>query len=211
MRRQRIRAIRLEDPLRLRHAMEEHKASSLKRSSKMLRMFAVFGMIVMFAATSFGADLVSMKLCATKDYDAAAKDCAPGKAMENKPIQIDPTKIGSLQFLTAVKTSKEEEIYHVWLWGKSTKHVSVYDSATKLLREPDESELTWLKDRKIEGARVLVKMTAPEAERFRLHSSKTLTPSMTGLWKVQVYDAAETNALGEMEFTIALGDKGITN
>jgi len=79
------------------------------------------------------------------------------------------------------------------------------------LREPDESELTWLKDRNIEGARVIVKMTASESERFRLRSSKTLTPAMTGLWKVQVYDATQTTPLGEMEFTVALGDKGITN
>ena len=177
----------------------------------MLRMFAVLLLIVMFAAGSFGADLVSMKLCATKDYDADAKDCAPGKALENKPIQIDPAKIGSMQFLTAVKTSKEEEIYHVWIFGKSSKHVSVYDPTTKTLREPNESELAWLKDRNIEGARVIVKMTASESERFRLRSSKTLTPAMTGLWKVQVYDATQTTPLGEMEFTVALGDKGITN
>jgi hypothetical protein len=174
-------------------------------------MFAVLLVIVMFATGGFGADLVSMKLCATKDYDAAAKDCAPGKALEKQPIQIDPAKIGSMQFLTAVKTSKEEEIYHVWIFGKSSKHVSVYDPATKNLREPDESELTWLKDRNIEGARVIVKMTASESERFRLRSSKTLTPAMTGLWKVQVYDATQTKPLGEMEFTVALDDKGITN
>jgi hypothetical protein len=31
------------------------------------------------------------------------------------------------------------------------------------------------------------------------------------LWKVQVYDATQTTPLGEMEFTVALGDKGITN
>ena len=33
---------------------------------------------------------------------------------------------------------------------------------------------------------------------------------MVGLWKVQVYDATQTKALGEMEFTVALSDKGIT-
>src|SRR5262245_56683751 len=136
------------------------KSFPLKRSSKMLRMCAVLVTIVMFAASGFGADLVSMKLCAGKDYDAATKDCATGKGMHDRRIQIDPTKIGSLACLTAGKTSKDEEIYHVWIFGTSNKLVSVYDTATKTLRDPDASELTWLKDRNIQGARVIVKMTA---------------------------------------------------
>jgi len=177
----------------------------------MLRTIAVCLVIAGFAASGSAADLVSMKLCPTKDYDSAARECAAGKGLEGDSIRIDPSKIGSVQFLTAVKTSKDEEIYHVWIFGKSTNKAMVYDSATKTLREPEESELAWLKERKIEGARVIVKMTASASERYRLRSSKTLTPAMVGLWKVQVYDATQTNALGEMQFTLALSDKGITD
>ena len=176
----------------------------------MLRMIAVFVVIVVFAASGFGADLVSMKLCPTKDYDSTARECAAGKGLEGNSIRIDPSKIDSLQFLTAVKTSKDEEIYHVWIFGKSSSKVLVYDSTTKTLREADASELAWLKERNIEGARVIVKMTASASERYKLRSSKTLTPGMVGLWRVQVYDATRTNALGEMVFTVALSDKGIT-
>src|SRR5437867_9973044 len=163
----------------------------------MSRMFAVFAMIVVFAAGGFAADLVSMKLCTAKDYDSAERDCAAGKGLEGNSIQIDPSKIGTLQFLTAIKTFKDEEIYHVWTWGKSSRSVSVYDTTTKTLREADASELAWLKERNIEGARAIIKMTASASERFRLRSSKTLTPGMVGLWKVQIFDATQTQALGE--------------
>ena len=178
----------------------------------MLRVFGTFGMIVVFAAAASAAELVSMKLCPTKDYDVAAKECVAGKSMEGKGIQVDVSKISSLQFLTGVKTSTDEEIYHVWIFGKSSNNVMVYDSLTKMLRPPDFAELTWLKERQIQGARVIVKMTAAASERFRLRSSKQLTPAMAGLWKVQVYNATETNALGEMEFTVVTSDiKGITD
>jgi Protein of unknown function (DUF2914) len=177
----------------------------------MSRMVAVFVMIVVFAASGFAADLVSMKLCPTKEYDSIARECAAGKALEGTSIRIDPSKTGSVQFLTAVKTSKDEEIYHVWIFGKSSSNVLVYDSTAKALREADATEMTWLKDRNIEGARVLVKMTASASERYRLRSSKTLTPAMVGLWKVQIYDGTQSKALGEMEFTLALPDKGIIN
>jgi len=170
-----------------------------------------FLVIVGFAASSFAADLVSMKLCPTRDYDSTAKDCAAGKSLEGNSLQIDPTKIGSLQFLTTVKTAMDEEIYHVWIFGKSSSKVLVYDSAAKVLREAEASELTWLKERNISGARVIIKMTATTSERFRLRSSKTLTPAMAGAWKVQVYDATQTNALGEMEFALVPPEKGITN
>src|SRR5262249_52992591 len=145
----------------------------------------------------------------TRDYDSSIRECAAGKILEGNSIRIDPSKIGSVQFLTAVKTSMDAEIYHVWIFGKSTTKVLVYDSASKTLREPDASELTWLKERNIEGARVIVKMTASASERYRLRSSKTLIPAMVGLWKVQVYDAMQTNPLGELQFTVALGDNGI--
>ena len=175
----------------------------------MLRILAVFVVIVIFAVSVSAAELVSMKLCPTKDYDPAAKDCVPGKGLEGSSIQIDPYKIGSLQFLTAVKTSKDEEIYHVWTFGKSSSRMLVYDSATKLLREPDGPEMMWLKERKIDGVQVLVKMTASQSEAYRLRSSKTLTPGMVGLWKVQVYDPTKTEPLGELTFTVGPSDKGI--
>jgi len=177
----------------------------------MLRLIAASLVIVVIAASSSAADLVSMKLCPTGDYDSAAKDCVAGKGLEGNSIQIDPSKIGSLQFLTTVKTSVDEEIYHVWIFGKSSSKVLVYDSAAKVLREAEASELTWLKERNINGARVIVKMTAAASERFRLRSSKTLTPGMVGSWKVQVYDGTQTKALGEMEFALVPPDKGITN
>ena len=168
----------------------------------MLRMFAMCVMIVVSAASGFAAEVVSMKFCATKDYDPAVMDCAAGKGLEGKSIRIDPSKIGSVQFLTAVKTPKDEAIYHVWILGKSSAKVSVYDAATKTLREADASDMTWLNERNIEGARVIVKMTASASDRFRLRSSKTLTPDMRGSWTVQVYEAAGTKALGEMDFTV---------
>src|SRR5215470_19823827 len=149
----------------------------------MSRMVAVFVVIMVFAASGFAADLVSMKLCPTKDYDSAAKECAAGKSLEGNAIQIDPYKIGSVSFLTTVKASKDEEIYHVWIFGKSSSRVLVYDSMTKMLREPDASELTWLKERNIDGARVIVKLSASASEAYRLRSAKTLIPPMAGSWK----------------------------
>ena len=151
--------------------------------------------------------LVSMKLCPTNDYDSAAKECAPAKSFEGNAIQIDPSKIGSLLFLTTVKTSKDEEIYHVWIFGKSSSKVLVYDSMTRMLREPEASELAWLKERNIDGAQVIVRLTASASEAYRLRSSKTLTPRMAGSWKVQVYDATRTKPLGEMAFTLGTADK----
>ena len=62
----------------------------------MSRMFGVLVVIMMFAASLSAADLVSMKLCATKDYDAAARDCAPGKGMEGKAVQVDASKVDSV-------------------------------------------------------------------------------------------------------------------
>jgi hypothetical protein len=181
-----------------------------KRRNKMLRMVAVFAMVAVFVGSSSAADLVSMKLCAAGDYDSAARDCTAGKALEGNSIQVDPSLIGSLYFLTAVKTSGNADIYHVWISGKSSSAVMVYDSATKTLREPESAELAWLKERNIESAQVIVKMTASPSERFRLRSSKTLTPAMSGAWKVQVYDGAGINPLGEMDFTLVRFEKRIT-
>jgi len=177
----------------------------------MLRMFAVFMMVLVLAASGFAAELVSMKLCPAKDYDSATKDCAAGKGFEGSGIVVDLSKVASLQFLTSVKTAEDVEIYHVWIApGKASTKVLVYDSTKKSLQEANAADLEWLKERKIEGARVIIKMTASASERFRLRSSKKVTPGMAGLWKVQVYDSMQPTCLGEMEFTLALSDKGIT-
>jgi hypothetical protein len=166
------------------------------------RLMMLVTLLMLFAASGAAADLVSMKLCPAKDYDAAARECAKGKGLEGSRIQIDPTKIGMVDFLTAVKTTQTEDIYHVWIHGKSSNNVLVYDSATRTLRNAENAELAWLKERNIIGARVIIKLTAEASDRFRLHSSKTVTPSMAGEWKVQVYDSTETKPLGEMEFTL---------
>ena len=78
-----------------------------------------------------------------------------------------------------------------------------------MLRQPDASELTWVKERKIDGVQVLVKMTSSTSDAFRLRSAKTLTMGMVGSWKVQVYDVTQTEPLGEMTFTVGSSDKGL--
>jgi DUF2914 family protein len=166
------------------------------------RLMMLITLVVLFAVKGTAADLVSMKLCPAKDYDPAARECAKGKGLEGSGIQIDPSKIGTVDFLTAVKTAQTEDIYHVWIHGKSSNNVMVYDAAAKTLREAEAFELAWLKERNITGARVIIKMTAEASDRFRLRSSKTVTPSMAGEWKVQVYDSTEMKPLGEMEFTL---------
>src|SRR5437870_1605110 len=114
----------------------------------MLRMMVVLVIVIALAAVGTAADLVSMKLC-------SAKDCAEGTAIQGS------APAGVVHFLTAIRTSEDVDIYHVWIAeGKSTGKVSVYDAATKTLREADASELDWLKQRNIEGARTIVKMTA---------------------------------------------------
>ena len=179
------------------------------------RLMMFVTLVLVFAVRGTAAELVSMKLCPSKDYDSASRECAQGKSLEGSSIQIDPTKVGSVNFLTAVKTSKSETVYHVWIYGKSSNSVMVYDSATQMLREAEPQELSWLKERNITGAKVIVKMTAEASDRFRLRSSKTLTPSITGLWTVQVYDSTDVKALGEMRFMVGTvtvpPDKGVTD
>ena len=41
----------------------------------MLRACSVLATIVLFSTSGFAADLVWMKLCTSKDFDAAANDC----------------------------------------------------------------------------------------------------------------------------------------
>ena len=179
------------------------------------RVMTFVALVLVFVAPGTAAELVSMKLCPAKDYDSASRECAQGKALEGSSIQIDPTKVGAVNFLTAVKTSKNETVYHVWIYGKSSNNVMVYDAVTQTLREAEPQELSWLKERNIVGAKVIVKMTTEASERFRLRSSKTITPSLTGLWTVQVYDSMDVKPLGEMRFMVgnvaAPADKGLTD
>jgi Protein of unknown function (DUF2914) len=178
----------------------------------MLRACSVLATIVLFSTSGFAADLVWMKLCTSKDFDAAANDCAEGKVLQGNEITIDPTKVGGLNFLTAVRLSEDTEIYHVWIMEtKSSGTVLFYDASSKMLRQAYKQELDWLKERKIEGAKVIVKMTGLASPAYRLRSRKTLTPAMSGSWKVQVYDATTTAPLGELQFTVGVPDRGITN
>ena len=177
----------------------------------MLRVCSVLATIVLFSTSGFAADLVWMKLCASKDFDAAANDCAEGKVLQGNEIKIDPTKVGGLNFLTAVKLSEDTEIYHVWIMEtKSSGTVLFYDASSKMLRQAYKQELDWLKERKIEGAKVIVKMTGLASPAYRLRSRKTLTPAMSGSWKVQVYDSTTTAPLGELKFTVGVADRGVT-
>jgi hypothetical protein len=87
----------------------------------------------------------------------------------------------------------------------------VFDSVSKTLRDADTSELAWLKERNIEGAVVVIKMTASASDRFRLRSSKTLTSASAGAWKVQIYEATQIKPLGEMTFTIGPAGQDLPN
>src|SRR5215471_16759422 len=76
-------------------------ATKLPKESEMLRrLVMLITLLVLFAVSGAAADLVSMKLCPAKDYDRAARDCAKGKGLEGSGIQIDPSKIATVDFLT---------------------------------------------------------------------------------------------------------------
>ena len=177
----------------------------------MSRMFQVLGLMVALAVSGSAADLVSIKMCANKDYLVTKKECAPGKALEGSNIVVAPDG-GVMNVLTGIKTDMPEEIYHVWIFGgKATiKTITVYDSATKTMREAGQSDLDWLKERKIEGARAIVKMTVTPAANYRIRSQKTLTAGSAGPWKVQVYDSTNTMPIGEIDFAVTPKDAGIT-
>jgi hypothetical protein len=177
----------------------------------MLRTLTVLTMIVAFAAAGAAADLVSMKLCPSGAFDPDARECKAGKALEGASIRVAPSITGSLNFLTSVKVSKDEDIYHVWIAGKSSGKPMVFDSVSKTLRDADTSELAWLTERNIEGAVVVIKMTASASDRFRLRSSKTLTSASAGAWKVQIYEATQIKPLGEMTFTVGPAGQDLPN
>lgn len=156
----------------------------------MLRTMGLLMLTMIIAASGSAADVVSMKLC-------TVKDCAEGTVVQGSATA------GVLYFVSAIKSSEDVEIYHVWIAdGKTTGKVAVYDSAAKTLRDAETSELNWLKERKIEGARMIVKMKASSSPRFRVRSQKTFTSGMAGEWKVQVYEGTNTAPLGEHAFTV---------
>jgi hypothetical protein len=174
-------------------------------------MFQVVGLMVALAVSGSAADMVSIKMCADKDYDASKRECASGKALEGTGIVIAPEG-KAMNVLTGIKTGKAEDIYHVWVFGgkASNPQVSVYDSTTKTMRTADQADLEWLKERKIEGARVIVKLSVMPSANFRTRSQKTLDLKAAGPWKVQVYDSASLTPIGEISFTVTPKDTGIT-
>ena len=56
----------------------------------MSRMFQVVGLMVALAVSGSAADMVSIRMCADKDYDALKHECAAGKALEGSGIVIAP-------------------------------------------------------------------------------------------------------------------------
>lgn len=172
--------------------------------------------MVVFAMWGNAAEVVSMKLCDDRDYDASLKQCAPGKALEGPGIVMAPEAGKAMNFLTAVKTDKPEEIYHVWIYsGKASGlqglKVVVYDSTTKTLREAGQEDLDWLKERNIEGARLVVKLSVMPSAGYRTRSQKTLGLGAAGPWKVQVYDSMNLTTIGEMTFAVTPADKRISD
>jgi len=169
--------------------------------SRMMQVSAV--VFVMLAASADAAEVVSMKLCAVEDYDVSIRGCAAGKGLEGSSIMIDPSVVKGVYFLTAIKAGEAEEVYHVWIAaGRKSGNVSVFDSTTRTMRDADQSELDWLKERSIEGAQALIKLPVAASSNYRTRSQKTLSPRLAGPWKVQVYDGAKLTPLGELSFTV---------
>lgn len=178
----------------------------------MSRMFQVLVVMVALALSANAAEVVSMKLCETKDYDASTKQCAPGKALEGNGIVIVPEPGKSVSLLTAIKTGNPEDIFHVWIYeGKAPlSKPSYFDSETKTIREADDVDLAWLKERKIEGARAIVKLPVMPSAGYRTRSQRSMGPGAAGPWKVQVYDSTNLTPIGEMRFAVTPSDKGIS-
>lgn len=140
----------------------------------MSRMFQVMGLMVALATLGNAAELVSIK---------AVPD---GKATN---------------VITAIKADKAETIYHVWIYtGKGGGSVAVYDAATKTMKTAEQADLDWLKERKIEGARMIVKLSVTPSPAFHTRSQKTIDPKDFELWKVQVYDSTSPKPIGELGF-----------
>lgn len=166
----------------------------------MLSIATVPVLMLVLAANAAEADVVSAKLCASQDYDAAARDCAAGKAIEGSDIAV--TENSALTLLSTIKADTDKDIYHVWIAdGKSGQKVTVYEAATKTSRDAVQAELDWLKERKIEGAQSIVKLPVSASAAFRTRSVKTFGPKSAGAWRVQIYDSGNA-PLREVKFTV---------
>jgi hypothetical protein len=169
----------------------------------MLRIATVPVLALVLAVVPAEAQVVSSKLCASQDYDEAKKDCAAGKALEGSNISV--TENTSVMLLSTIKSDTSKDIYHVWIAeGAESKpggKVSVYDAATNTLRDAEQADLDWLKERKIEGAKAIVKLPVVASGAFRTRSVKTVGPKSAGNWRVQIYDSG-TTPLGEVSFTV---------
>ena len=166
----------------------------------MLSITIVPLLMLALAANTDEAQVVSSKVCASQDYDEAKRDCAPGKALEGANITVAENSV--LTVLSTIKADSDRDIYHVWIAdGKSSRKVTVYDAAAKATRDASQAELDWLKERKIEGAQVIVKLPVVASASFRTRSLKTFGPKSAGSWRVQIYDSGKT-PLGEFSFTV---------
>ena len=139
----------------------------------MSRMLQTLGLMVAFTIQGNAAEVVSIR---------AVPD---GKAMN---------------VITAIKTSKAETIYHVWIYAGKTSGgtVAVYDATIKAMRNADQTDLDWLKERKIEGARMIVRLPVMPSPSYYTRSQKTVDEKAFGLWKVQVYDSTNLMPIGEI-------------
>lgn len=147
----------------------------------MSRIFRVVGLMVAFVVCGNAAELVSIK-------------AVPDGNKTN--------------VLTAIKADKAETIYHVWIYGgKTTGNVAVYDSVAKTLKPAEQADLDWLKERKIVGARLIVKLAVEPSPAFHTRSSKTMDSKQANMWKVEIYDSTNLKPIGE----IALGDSEPVN
>ena len=145
------------------------------KETQMSRIFQVMGLMVALAISGNAAELVSIK---------AVPD---GKATN---------------VLTVIKAEKAEMIYHVWIYTGTAPvgDVYVYDSTTKTGKAAEKADMDWLKERKIEGARMIVKLAVTPSPAFHTRSQKTMDPKQVNLWKVQVYDETKMEPIGGISF-----------
>ncbi|HLH30933.1 MAG TPA: hypothetical protein VKY31_06990 [Terriglobia bacterium] len=137
----------------------------------MSRIFQVMGLMVAFVMYGNAAEVVSINAVPS------------GKATN---------------VVTAIKTDKAETIYHVWIYsGKRSGEVFIYDAATKTGKAADQADLNWLKERKIEGARMIVKLPVEPSPAFHTRSQKTIDTKELSLWRVEVYDSTNLKPIGQ--------------
>jgi hypothetical protein len=166
----------------------------------MLTIATVPLLMMVLAANADEAEVISAKLCAAEDYDAAARNCASGKTLEGADISVKENS--ALTLLSSIKSDSSKDISHVWIADeKKGGKVTVYESGSKTMRDATPAELDWLKERKIEGAQVIVKLPVAAAAAYRTRSVKTLGPKSAGKWRVQIYDSGLT-PLKEITFTV---------